>query len=43
MSVDELVQELPSNVFFDFLKKNYQAIFEFFGKVLKAFNINVNK
>ena len=37
MSIDELIQQLPSNVFFDFIKKNYEAFFEFFGKVYKIF------
>ncbi|MBQ6093265.1 MAG: hypothetical protein IJL00_06290 [Clostridia bacterium] len=41
MSVEELVQKLPSNVFFDFVKQNYKAFFEFFGKVLKVFGVNV--
>jgi hypothetical protein len=39
--VDDLIQKLPSNVFFDFIKENYKAIFEFFGKVLKVFGVNV--
>lgn len=42
MSVDELVQKLPSNVFFDFIKLHYEDFFEFFGKVFKIFNVNVN-
>ena len=42
MTIDELVQKLPSNVFFDFLKENYKAIFEFFGKVLKILNIKID-
>ena len=42
MTIDELVQKLPSNVFFDFLKKHYQDFFTFLGKVLKIFNINTD-
>ena len=41
MTIDKLIEELPSNAFFDFIKKNYEAFFTFFGKVLKIFNINV--
>ena len=41
MTIDGLIEKLPSNAFFDFLKKSYEAIFEFIGKVLKAFNIDV--
>ncbi len=43
MSIGELVQKLPSNVFFDFLKAHYQDLFEFFGKVLKIFHIDTDK
>ena len=43
MTVDELVQKLPSNVFFDFIKAHYEDFFEFFGKVLKIFNIDTSK
>ena len=43
MTIDELIEKLPSNVFFDFIKKNYEAFFTFFGKVLKLFNIDVEK
>ena len=42
MTVEELVQSLPSNVFFDFIKEHYQAFFEFFGKVLKILNVDIN-
>ncbi len=37
MSVEELIQKLPSNVFFDFIKAHYQDFFDFFGKLLKLF------
>ena len=42
MSIGELVQKLPSNVFFDFLKAHYKDFLEFFGKILKIFNFNVD-
>ena len=41
MTVEELIQKLPSNVFFDFIKENYQAFFDFFGTLLKIFNVDV--
>ena len=40
--LDEMIQKLPSNAFFDFLKENYKAIFEFLGKVLRAFHVDVD-
>ena len=43
MTVEQLVQSLPSNVFFDFIKEHYQDFFEFFGKVLKIFNVDIDK
>ena len=42
MTVDELVEQLPSNVFFDFIKAHYQDFFSFLGKVLKIFNIELD-
>ena len=41
MTIDGLIEKLPSNAFFDFLKKSYVAIFEFIGKVLKILNIDI--
>ncbi len=43
MTIDELVNKLPSNVFFDFLKAHYQDLFDFLGKILKIFNLDADK
>lgn len=43
MTIDELVNKLPSNVFFDFLKAYYKDLFDFLGKILKIFNLNADK
>ena len=43
MTIDKLVQDLPSNVFFDFLKAHYKDLFDFLGKILKIFNLDADK
>ena len=43
MTIDELVNKLPSNVFFDFLKAHYKDLFDFLGKILKIFNLDADK
>ena len=43
MTIENLVEQLPSNVFFDFIKEHYVAFFEFLDRVLKIFHVDLNK